>query len=61
VHDYGKSPKVFKYKDKLFMFMSYSDMGYGILALAIIIELSFYALVYFFGKKIYKNLKKNSS
>lgn len=40
--------------------MSYSDMGYGILALAIIIELSFYVIVYFFGKKIYKRLKKKS-
>tara|TARA_R100000951_G_scaffold104609_1_gene97861 strand:+ start:3558 stop:3743 length:186 start_codon:yes stop_codon:yes gene_type:complete len=61
VHDNGKSPKIFKYKDTIFIFMSYSDMGYGILALAVIIELSFYVLVYFFGKKIYKSLKKNSS
>jgi hypothetical protein len=61
VLDYGKPLKEFKYKDKIFTIMSYSDMGYGILALAVIIELSFYALVYFFGKKIYKRLKKNSS
>jgi len=41
--------------------MEYTEMGTGLLIVAVVVELAFYILVYMFGRNFYKKWKVKKS